>query len=70
MTNLSRFVVIIWVFVVLVLTSMYTASLASMFTIQKLEPTVTNIHELIARGDHIGYQDGSFIEGMLKNMGW
>jgi glutamate receptor, ionotropic, plant len=33
-SNLSRFVVIIWVFVVLILTSSYTASLTSMLTVE------------------------------------
>ncbi|XBI49249.1 hypothetical protein VPH35_112845 [Triticum aestivum] len=49
-SNLSRFVVIIWVFVVLILTSSYTASLT--------------------RGQYIGYQEGTFIEPMLKKMGF
>ncbi|GKA08683.1 glutamate receptor 2.8-like protein [Tanacetum coccineum] len=65
--NLSRFVVIVWVFVVLVVTSSYTASLSSMLTVQKLQPAFRTLNELIARGDYIGYQDGSFVEGLLKN---
>ncbi|KAK3159310.1 hypothetical protein QOZ80_2AG0148460 [Eleusine coracana subsp. coracana] len=69
-SNLSRFVVIIWVFVVLILTSSYTASLTSMLTVQKLQPTVTDIRELQRRGDYIGFQDGSFIEGSLMKMGF
>jgi glutamate receptor, ionotropic, plant len=69
-SNLSRFVVIIWVFVVLILTSSYTASLTSMLTVQKLQPTVTDIRELQRRGDVIGYQDGSFIAGSLQKMGF
>ncbi|XP_076898926.1 glutamate receptor 2.8-like [Bidens hawaiensis] len=68
--NLSRFVVIVWIFVVLVLTSSYTASLSSMLTVQKLEPTITNIYELIERGDYIGYHTSSFVEGLLVNMGF
>jgi glutamate receptor, ionotropic, plant len=63
-------VVIIWVFVVLILTSSYTASLTSMLTVQKLQPTVTDIRELQRRGDVIGYQDGSFITGSLQKMGF
>lgn len=68
--NLSRFVVMVWLFVVLVLTSSYTASFASMLTVQKLQPTVTNIYELIARGENVGYQDGSYVRDMLKDMGF
>jgi glutamate receptor, ionotropic, plant len=69
-SNLSRFVVTIWVFVVLILTSSYTASLTSMLTVQKLKPAVTDIRELQRRGDFIGYQDGSFVEGKLRNLGF
>ncbi|KAM7476159.1 hypothetical protein LguiB_023402 [Lonicera macranthoides] len=69
-SNLSRFVMIVWVFVVLVLTSSYTASLTSMLTVQQLQPTVTDIHDLVKNGDFVGYQSGSFIEGLLKSMGF
>ncbi|XP_062220525.1 glutamate receptor 2.8-like [Phragmites australis] len=69
-SNLSRFLVIIWVFVVLILTSSYTASLTSMLTVQKLQPTVTDVRELQRRGDYIGYQEGTFIEGSLQKLGF
>ncbi|KAI4964246.1 hypothetical protein ZWY2020_006801 [Hordeum vulgare] len=69
-SNLSRFVVIIWVFVVLILTSSYTASLTSMLTVQQLQPTVTDVKELQRRGQYIGYQEGSFIEPFLTKMGF
>ncbi|KAL4366524.1 hypothetical protein GQ457_05G004240 [Hibiscus cannabinus] len=36
LSNLSKFVVIIWVFAVLVITSSYTATLASMLTVQQI----------------------------------
>ncbi|KAI3689380.1 hypothetical protein L2E82_47336 [Cichorium intybus] len=68
--NLSRFVVIVWLLVVLVLTSSYTASFASMLTVQKLQPTITDIYELIAKGEYVGYQDGSFLRDKLKDMGF
>ncbi|XP_052142707.1 glutamate receptor 2.9-like [Oryza glaberrima] len=69
-SNLSRFVVIIWVFVVLILTSSYTASLTSMLTVQKLQPTVTDVRELLRRGDYIGFQEGTFIVPVLEKMGF
>ncbi|XP_062221746.1 glutamate receptor 2.9-like [Phragmites australis] len=69
-SNLSRFVVIIWVFFVLILTSSYTASLTSMLTVQKLQPTVTDVRELQRRGDYIGYQEGSFTEDSLQKVGF
>ncbi|XP_058226993.1 glutamate receptor 2.7-like [Rhododendron vialii] len=67
MSNLSRFVVIVWVFVVLVLTSSYTASLTSMLTVQKLKPSITDVRDLIQSKEFIGYPHGSFVEGLLKN---
>nr|GMC77373.1 glutamate receptor 2.8-like [Ipomoea batatas]GMC78021.1 glutamate receptor 2.8-like [Ipomoea batatas] len=66
--NLSRFVIIVWVFVVLVLTSSYTASLTSMLTVQQLQPSVADVNDLIKNRDYVGYQDGSFVADMLKNM--
>ncbi|XP_058226990.1 glutamate receptor 2.7-like isoform X2 [Rhododendron vialii] len=66
-SNLSRFVVIVWVFVVLVLTSSYTASLTSILTVQKLKPSITDIRDLIQRKEYVGYPNGSFVEGLLKN---
>ncbi|PWA89371.1 Extracellular ligand-binding receptor [Artemisia annua] len=36
--------------------------------IQKLQPAFRTINELITRGDYIGYQSGSFVEGLLKDM--
>ncbi|KAJ1281373.1 hypothetical protein BS78_04G301500 [Paspalum vaginatum] len=69
-SNLSRFVVTIWVFVVLILTSSYTASLTSMLTVQKLQPAVTDVREIQRMGYRIGYQEGSFIEASLQKMGF
>ncbi|KAL6599892.1 hypothetical protein ACP70R_045543 [Stipagrostis hirtigluma subsp. patula] len=67
-SNLSRFLVVVFVFVVLILTSSYTASLTSMLTVEKLEPTVTDAKELIGKGDYVGYQEGSFVAGELRRM--
>nr|GLL23297.1 glutamate receptor 2.8-like isoform X5 [Ipomoea trifida] len=66
-SNLSRFVIIVWVFVVLVLTSSYTASLTSMLTVQQLQPTVTDVKDLIKNGEYVGCRDGSFVAGMLRS---
>ncbi|PON89445.1 Ionotropic glutamate receptor [Trema orientale] len=69
-SNLARFVVIIWVFVVLILTQSYTASLTSLLTVQQLQPTVTNINQLLKNGDNVGYLEASFVYGMLKSLGF
>ncbi|XP_040364983.1 glutamate receptor 1.4 isoform X2 [Rosa chinensis] len=53
LNNSAKFVVVIWVFVVLILTSSYTATLASMMTVKQMQ--------LNAGGHYIGYQSGSFI---------
>ncbi|KAK1419012.1 hypothetical protein QVD17_28168 [Tagetes erecta] len=69
-SNLSRFVVTVWIFVVLVLQTSYIASLTSMLTVQQLQPAFTNIHDLMIQGDKVGYREGSFVEQMLKDMGF
>ncbi|KAI3814872.1 hypothetical protein L1987_14519 [Smallanthus sonchifolius] len=69
-SNLSRFVVIVWVFVVLVLTSSYNASLTSMLTVQQLRPSYTDIKEIKRNGESVGYQEGSFVKDKLKEMGF
>ncbi|KAL4347311.1 hypothetical protein GQ457_17G005500 [Hibiscus cannabinus] len=65
LNNLSRFVLIIWIFVVLILTQSYTASLASMLTVQRLQPTIVDVNELRNNGDFVGYETGSFVKDLL-----
>ncbi|KAI5344578.1 hypothetical protein L3X38_012455 [Prunus dulcis] len=60
LNNLAKFVVIIWVFSVLILTSSYTATLTSIMTVNQIQ--------LHSRGDYIGYQSGSFTPGLVKNL--
>ncbi|KAF3446142.1 hypothetical protein FNV43_RR11321 [Rhamnella rubrinervis] len=69
-SNLARFVVIIWVFVVLILTQSYTASLTSLLTVQQLQPTVTDVTELKKNGDAIGCLNGSFVYELLISQGF
>ncbi|KAL5699310.1 hypothetical protein ACHQM5_030232 [Ranunculus cassubicifolius] len=66
--NLTRLVVVVWVFVILILNSTYTASLSSILTVEKLQPSVTSVDELIRSGDYVGYQKGSFVVDLLKQM--
>ncbi|XVF48222.1 hypothetical protein PTKIN_Ptkin03bG0172600 [Pterospermum kingtungense] len=63
-SNLARFVVIIWCFVVLILTQSYTASLTSLLTVEQLQP-ITDINDLWKRKESVGYLNGSFVEGIL-----
>ncbi|XP_031280822.1 glutamate receptor 2.7-like [Pistacia vera] len=69
-SNLARFVVIVWCFVVLILTQSYTASLTSLLTVQRLQPTVSDVTELIKRGENVGFKQGSFVLGILKELGF
>lgn len=67
-SNLSRFLLIIWFLVVLILTQSYTASLTSMLTVQQLQPTITDVNELLRNKENVGYQQGSFVYELLKAM--
>ncbi|KAF3446141.1 hypothetical protein FNV43_RR11320 [Rhamnella rubrinervis] len=69
-SNLARFVVIIWVFVVLILTQSYTASLSSILTVRQLQPTVTDLDQLRTNGYTVGYINGSFVYDLLINNGF
>ncbi|KAG8364025.1 hypothetical protein BUALT_Bualt19G0083300 [Buddleja alternifolia] len=64
-STLGRTVLIIWLFVVLIITSSYTASLTSILTAQQLAPSIRGIESLITSNDHIGFQVGSFAENYL-----
>ncbi|KAL0763599.1 hypothetical protein Bca101_079750 [Brassica carinata] len=66
----ARLVVIVWYFLVLVLTQSYTASLASLLTSQQLHPTVTNINTLLEKGQRVGHQSSSFILKRLRESGF
>ncbi|KAJ4846634.1 hypothetical protein Tsubulata_014647 [Turnera subulata] len=58
-SNLSKFIVIVWVFVVLILTSSYTATLASMLTLKQIQS--------LSKGPKsIGLQTGSIL--IINNM--
>ncbi|KAK0589988.1 hypothetical protein LWI29_021141 [Acer saccharum] len=55
LSNWSKFVVIIWVFVVLILTSSYTATLTSMLTVQQIQ---------LGSNDYVGFLS---IAGTIDN---
>ncbi|XP_041021383.1 glutamate receptor 2.8-like isoform X1 [Juglans microcarpa x Juglans regia] len=65
LSNWSRFVMIVWIFLVLILTQSYTASLASMLTVQRLQPTFVDVKEIKKNGYFVGYQNNSYVEGLL-----
>jgi len=57
---LGRFVMVVWFFLLLVITSSYMASLTSFLTIQQLSSPINGIDSLIASKDPIGFQESSF----------
>ncbi|XP_024199330.1 glutamate receptor 2.8 isoform X1 [Rosa chinensis] len=69
-SNLARFVMIIWIFVVLIVTQSYTASLASLLTVQQLQPTITDIDDLLRNRDNVGYMTSSFVYDLLRQKGF
>ena len=66
--NWSRFVVIIWVFVVWILSNSYIASFSSLLTVQRLQPVINDINDLIKNRDNVGYQNGSFVLDLLRTL--
>ncbi|KAE8800881.1 hypothetical protein D1007_23591 [Hordeum vulgare] len=68
---LARLVVAVWVFVLLIITSSYTANLSSMLTVQKLQPTETDVHELLKRGEYVGNGgSSSYVRELLEQLGF
>ncbi|KAG8632218.1 hypothetical protein MANES_18G003400v8 [Manihot esculenta] len=65
-STLGRFVLIIWLFVVLIINSSYTASLTSILTVQQLFSPISGIDSLKESDEPIGYQVGSFAEYYLS----
>ncbi|XP_048133138.1 glutamate receptor 2.1-like [Rhodamnia argentea] len=68
LSNLARFVMIVWVFVVLILTQSYTASLSSLLVVQNFQPSVSDVDRLRKSGEKVGYLEASFVHEMLKQM--
>ncbi|KAK2988214.1 hypothetical protein RJ640_020696 [Escallonia rubra] len=64
-STLGRFVLLIWLFVVLIVNSSYTASLTSILTVQQLSSPIKGVETLKQSRDPIGYQVGSFAEHYL-----
>ena len=67
---LAQIVLLVWMFIFLVLTSSYTANFASMLTVQQHSPAMTDIHELQKQGAYVGFHRGSYIEGLLEDIGF
>ncbi|XP_062224310.1 glutamate receptor 3.1-like isoform X1 [Phragmites australis] len=69
MSALGRGVLIIWLFVVLIIQSSYTASLTSILTVQQLDTSIKGLDDLKNSDYTIGFQVGSFAEEyMVKEL--
>ncbi|KAG0493760.1 hypothetical protein HPP92_004754 [Vanilla planifolia] len=64
-STLGRLVLTVWLFVVYIIQSSYTASLTSILTVRQLTSPITGVDSIINSNDPIGYQVGSFIEKYL-----
>ncbi|XP_023770463.1 glutamate receptor 3.7 isoform X1 [Lactuca sativa] len=62
---LGRMVMVVWLFLLMVITSSYTASLTSILTVEQLSSPITGIDALVASHLPIGYQVGSFAHTYL-----
>ncbi|KAK3207029.1 hypothetical protein Dsin_021075 [Dipteronia sinensis] len=60
-SNFSRTVVVLWLFVVFVVTSSYTASLSSLLTVQRLQPNITDINFVRRNNLKVGCDNDSFV---------
>lgn len=66
-SSLGRFVLIIWLFVVLIINSSYIASLTSILTVEQLSSPIKGIESLVTGNDPIGFSNGSFAQKYLTD---
>ncbi|CAK9148183.1 unnamed protein product [Ilex paraguariensis] len=67
-SSYTRVVVVVWLFVVFLLASSYTASHSSMLTVQRFEPNITDIEWLKKNNAPVGCDFDSFIKQYLQNV--
>ncbi|CAN6690969.1 unnamed protein product [Malus baccata var. baccata] len=67
-SNFSRMTMVVWLFMALIITQTYTANLASMLTVQQLEPTVADVDALLRTNARVGYCKGSFVSAYLTEV--
>ncbi|KAH9791247.1 glutamate receptor [Citrus sinensis] len=66
-SNLSRMTMIVWLFVALIITSSYTASLTSLLAHRRLIP-IPDVETLKRNGDKVGCDGNSFVLQYLVNV--
>lgn len=65
-SNLSRMTMVVWLFVALVITQSFTASLTSLLTVQQLDQTTIDIETLKKNGAKVGCDANSFVGKYLE----
>ena len=68
--NSSRMAFIVWLFVALVITQSFTASLTTLLTVQQLNPTTVDIETLKQTGAKVGCDGNSFVVKYLEVLGF
>uniref|UniRef100_A0A7N0ZUP4 Glutamate receptor n=1 Tax=Kalanchoe fedtschenkoi TaxID=63787 RepID=A0A7N0ZUP4_KALFE len=69
-SNMSRMTMLVWLFVALVVTQSYTASLTSMLTVHKLNTQKLDMNELMRHEQKVGCNWNSFVCDYLKVLGF
>lgn len=69
-SNLSRMAMVVWLFVALVITQSFTASLTSLLTVQNLNQADITVESLIRNGAKVGCDGGSFVVNYLQILGF
>ncbi|KAA8515174.1 hypothetical protein F0562_018353 [Nyssa sinensis] len=67
-SNYTRVVIVVWLFVVLILTQSYTANLSSMLTIERLKPTVKDVEWLRKTNAIVGCDGNAFVRKYLVDV--
>lgn len=67
-SNLARLVLTPWLFVILIITASFTASLASMMTVSRLQPSILDIETLKSTNAAVGCNGNSFIVRYLTDV--
>ncbi|CAN1783716.1 Glutamate receptor 3.7 [Linum perenne] len=63
---LGKMVMVVWLFLLMVVTASYTASLTSILTVQQLSSPITGIESLVSSNWPVGYQVGSYAYSYLS----
>ncbi|KAG5247028.1 glutamate receptor [Salix suchowensis] len=68
-SNLTRIVVVMWLFVVFICTASYTANLTSMLTVQRMEePNFSEYKSFQTKHLTVGCDNDSFVQNYLKSV--